>query len=58
MDEEELKRRTNPIIMVLERRQDAKEWSSAQVMRILRKRAVRKSGATAATAIGHGEPED
>lgn len=42
MDDDELARRTNPIIMVLERRKEEKEWNSAEVMRILRKRAAKR----------------
>lgn len=48
MDEEELRKRTNPIIMVLERRREEKEWSSAEVMRILRKRAAKRISAETA----------
>ncbi|GFO55300.1 hypothetical protein GMSM_23070 [Geomonas sp. Red276] len=42
MDEDELKRRTDPIILIMERRREEKEWSATEVMRILRKRAAKK----------------
>ena len=42
MDENELARRTNPIIMIMERRRQEREWDSAEVMRILRKRAAKR----------------
>ncbi|MCM0082912.1 hypothetical protein L4X63_15060 [Geomonas sp. Red32] len=44
MDEDELKRRTDPIIEIMERRREEKEWSATEVMRILRKRAKKLPG--------------
>jgi hypothetical protein len=55
MDEDDLARRTNPIIVVLERRKEEKEWSSAEVMRILRKRAAKRMRGESAECGGSKE---
>ncbi|HJV34990.1 hypothetical protein [Geomonas sp.] len=57
MDDDELARRTNPLIMVLERRKEEKEWNSAEVMRILRKRAAKRRQGETAESAGIKEKE-
>ncbi|HJV65363.1 MAG TPA: hypothetical protein VJ550_06520 [Geomonas sp.] len=58
MDEDELAKRTNPIIMVLERRKQEMEWSSAAVMRILRKRAAKRLLSETASGLDQGKEKE